>query len=454
MSMDKATQEKFAMFYGMTNALGDLYEAVKIPDEERVANAKKVFVEKLSAGMAIALESCIHCGICAEACHYYVGTNDPKYTPIHKLDLLKRVYRREISPLRWVHRLYTPDITADDLREWQPLVYDSCTECGRCSMVCPMGINIADMVGLNREAMAQAGLIPAELQVMQQGQFEKGTIFEADVEMLEYKVKEVSDQLGFEVPVDQPSAEVMVLTSGLDIMLFNDALAGTAKILHHMGVPWSFCTHGYEGANFGLLSGHEDTQRKAATQIINTAAACGTKVIITPECGHAFPALRWYGAEMVGHALPFEVMSISEYLGKAVMEGRLKLRKADKPKVVALHDPCKIGRMGGSFEEARALLQALGLELHETASNHQYNYCCGGGAGVFLIKNAAELRQKAYEVKMGEVRATGAEALVVSCGSCRLNFETGKMKAHDTIDIDSLVALVAEHLEQAPAAAA
>lgn len=453
MSMDKETSEKFAMFYGMTTAIGDLAKPIEMSDEERVTKAKAVFVDKLDADMAISLESCIQCGLCAEACHYYLGTGDPTYTPIRKLDLLKRVYRREISPLRWLHRLYTRDISADNLREWQPLVYDSCTECGRCSMICPMGIHIAGMVELNREAFAEAGLIPEELQVMQQGQYDKGTIFEADVDMLEYKVNEISVKLGFKIPVDEESAEILVLTSGLDIMLFNDAMSGTAKILNHIGAPWSFCTHAYEGANFGLLSGHEDTQRLAASTIINTAAACGAKIVITPECGHSFPALRWAGAETVGHELPFDVMSISEYLGKQVMAGKLRLKQAPKHKVVALHDPCKVGRMGGSFEEARVVVKAMGLDLHETAANRQFNFCCGGGAGVFLIQSAAELRQKAYEVKMRDVKQTAAEALVVSCGSCRLNFEVGKIKANDTIEVDSLVALVAEHLDGEPAAA-
>ena len=102
--------------------------------------------------------------------------------------------------------------------------------------------------------------------------------------------------------------------------------------------------------------------------------------------------------------------------------------------------------MGCSFDEPRAVLEALGLELHETPSNREYNFCCGGGAGVFLINRASDLRQKAYEIKMGEIKTTGAESLVVSCGSCRLNFEVGKMKAHDSIDVDSLVALVAANL--------
>ena len=140
--------------------------------------------------------------------------------------------------------------------------------------------------------------------------------------------------------------------------------------------------------------------------------------------------------------------SKSEYLGRQVMEGKLKLNKVAEKKVVALHDPCKVGRIGGSFEEARALVEALGLELHETPSNRQYNFCCGGGAGVFLIGRAGDLRQKAYEVKMSEIKSTGAESLVVSCGSCRLNFEVGKVKSHDTIDVDSLVGLVADNLAQ------
>jgi Fe-S oxidoreductase len=446
MSMDKAMQESFAMFYGMTQSLKDLAKPVEMPGDERVSRAKEVFLSKIDADMAVDLEACVRCGMCAEACHFYIGTGDPKYTPIRKLDLMKRVYRRDLSPMRWIHRLYTKDITAKELEEWQELVYDSCTMCGRCSLMCPMGIHIAEMVSVNRQALAEAGLIPDELHVMQEDQLQKGTIFEANPELLEFRINDLKERLGVDISVNKPGSEVMVLTSGLDIHLFYDALAGTAKVLNRLGVTWTLCTHGYEAANFGLLSGHEDTQRKASLAIIDTAIKCGAKVVITPECGHSFPSLRWEGAEIYGKPLPFEVMSISEYVGRQVMDGKLKLKKAAGKKVVALHDPCKIGRWGGTFEEPRAIIEALGLELHETESNREYNFCCGGGAGVFLINRAAPLRQKAYEIKMGEVKDTGAESLIVSCGSCRMNFETGKIKSNDTIPVDSLVALVADNL--------
>ena len=85
------------------------------------------------------LETCIHCGMCAEACHFYEATHEAKYTPIHKVQLVRRVYRRELSSMRWFNRLFTRDITAQDLSDWQELVFDSCTECGRCDMMCPDG---------------------------------------------------------------------------------------------------------------------------------------------------------------------------------------------------------------------------------------------------------------------------------------------------------------------------
>ena len=127
MSMDKEMQDSFAMFYGMSQSLKGLVEPVEMSDDERVRKAKQVFLNKINRDMALNLEACVHCGLCAEACQYYVASEDPKYLPIGKLDLMKRVYRRELSPLRWFHRLHTSDITADDLREFQPKVFDECT---------------------------------------------------------------------------------------------------------------------------------------------------------------------------------------------------------------------------------------------------------------------------------------------------------------------------------------
>ncbi|MCW8964167.1 MAG: (Fe-S)-binding protein [Gammaproteobacteria bacterium] len=420
--------------------------ADNLTDDQRVNIARDVYISHLDSAMGMDLESCIHCGMCAEACHFYMATNDAKYTPIYKLDLMKRVYRRELSPMRWLHRLYTRDITADDLREYEELVYDSCTECGRCSMVCPMGIHIAGMVNVNRQALTAAGIGPVELTMLDHEQCESGSLFHVGKEQFLEAIENLRRQ-GLDVPLDNPKADVVVTTSTLDLSTTTDALAATVNIMNHTGRDWTFSSDGYECANFGMLLGDEEVQACASNKLIEAAIACEASVVITSECGHCYAALRWDAPNLYGKPLPFKVMAISEFLGNELHAGRLKLKKLDK-KVVAWHDPCKVGRIGGSFQEPRDVIEAMGLDLHETESHGKTNLCCGGGAGVFLINRAADLRHKAFQIKRAEVDDTGAESLVVSCGSCRLNFENGKHKSNWDMSIESLVELVGENLDE------
>jgi Fe-S oxidoreductase len=425
--------------------LGTLEVDSTLTDAERLKNVKHVFLKKIDRTLATDLESCIHCGHCATACHFAVSTNNPKYTPIRKLDLLKRFYRRELSPLRWMHKLYTKDITLDDLWEWQELVYDSCTECARCSQVCPMGINIAAGVMVMREAMASADMVPVELYYVEKQQCTEQKVFDFGSEEFRQSIEKLR-QSGLEVNLDKEKADVLVLSTVVDNLLFNDALVGTIKILNHLGLDWTFTSHNFEAANFGLLSGYEGLQKFDSDNIFIQAKKLGVKTILVPECGHAYPALRWEGPNKLGETVPFEILAISEFIGREVQAGRLKLKKLGKDKKVTMHDPCKIGRHGGVLEEPRAVLDALGVDFTETASNREVNWCCGGGAGVFLINRASDLRQKAFSIKIDEINKTGADSVVVSCGSCRLNFLGGAANANWDKNIESLVALAADNL--------
>ncbi|MEN8802983.1 MAG: (Fe-S)-binding protein, partial [Thiogranum sp.] len=261
-------------FMEKVQQMGQMDVPSKLSDEERVDTARRVILEKMDAQLAVDLDACVHCGLCAEACHFYLSTKDPKYTPIRKLDLMKRLYRRERSSNRWLYRLYTKDITIEDLQEWEELVYDSCTVCQRCSLICPMGIHIASGVAIMRSAMRAADLMPVEVRLVGQEQGEQGTLFGLGSEQFVQAIEELR-KTGLEIPLDEPEADILVLSSVMDVMLFRDTLVSTIKIMNHVGARWTFSSQGYESANFGYMTGDEAWQCAASKRVYDAALACG-----------------------------------------------------------------------------------------------------------------------------------------------------------------------------------
>jgi Fe-S oxidoreductase len=435
----------FRGFLEAIHHLPDMAHPDHFNDPDRVKIAKNVMISKIDRGLALDLEACVNCGYCSEACHFYQSTHDPKYSPSRKLDLLRKVHARETSAFAPIKRLFTSDITIEELKEWQELVYDSCTECGRCSMICPMGVNTARGVNVMREALFEAGLAPLELQAVEQEQAEHGTVFGVGSNELLTVIKQIEDQ-GTVIPVDLPLADVMLVTSVIDILLYQDALIGSAKILNRLGVKWTLRTAGFEGSNFGLLSGSEQLQMLASKRLIDEALQIEAKIVLIPECGHAYPALRWDASLDNGNPLPFEVMAVSEYVGQQIEKGNLKLTAGDSSHRVTYHDACKLARHGGVMTEPRTALKALGVDFVDTVPTAEKNWCCGGGAGAFLINRAEGLRHQAWQIKREQVEATGAQTVAVSCGSCRLNFMAGAEKDKWPVKIESVVAMVAKQL--------
>ncbi len=418
-----------------------------LSDEERVARAVGAFVRDSSwTDTGVWLESCIHCGQCAEACPFYVQTKNPKYVPIRKLELMRRTYRREKGPFRWWYRLVDRGFTVRDLVDWQELVYDSCTVCGRCSMVCPMSIDIASLVSLARHAFAAAQMVPHELWASTERAHMEGSPLGATPEVLVERLKWVAEEQEVEIPLDREQADVMMIFSSIEIMKYPASIAAVAKIFQYAGVDWTIRSDGYEATNFGLFSGSVPLQKEFSLKLINTAIKIGAKMMVVPECGHAYPALRWAGANFYGKPLPFEVVHITELVNKLIREGKLKLRPYTKS--LTFHDPCQLTRRGGAVNDARDIMKALGLDLREMKEHGTMAWCCGGGGGVVAMHRPDALRYKVYRMKMDQVEATGAELFATTCSNCRMTLDDGQQHLHLDKKVQSLMEILAENLAQ------
>lgn len=414
-------------------------------DEARLEAAMRSFASDFGVTAALHMESCVHCGLCAQACHFHLATRDPKYTPVHKLEPFRRAYLREASPLapliRALGLVKKPSVA--ELQEWQELIYDSCNMCGRCTMICPMGIDIAELVRDARHGMYQAGLIPERLALMDRAARQWGSPA-TPAEDLPDIVADVAREHGVPIPCDLPAADVLVTAAPAELTEHTKALADAARILNRTGVKWTMHREGFDASNIGFNNGDIELQERLTRAIIDTAVKIGAKTVLLPECGHAYGAARWDAGRWYGAEVPVRVLHMTEYLDELLTSGRIRVRPVGG--TATFHDPCQIVRRGGLEAAARRVLAALGFELIELANHGTTGMCCGGGGGVVSNQRAAPLRQKVFELKKQQVEATGAERFVTSCGQCRITLEMGAKQAHWDKQPDSLLELVADHL--------
>ena len=414
-------------------------------DEARVAAAMGGFLRDLGATAALHLESCVRCGQCAKACHFHVTTGDARYTPVHKLEPLRRAWLREASPfaplVRALGLVKAPGI--DELHEWQELLYDSCTLCGRCTLACPMGIDIAELVKQARHGLFDAGLVPARLALMDRAARQWGSTATPGEDLPDI-LAEVAATHGVEIPCDLERADILVTAAPAELSEHTKSLADAAKILNRIGARWTMHREGFDASNVGYNNGDIALQETLTRSLVDTAVKIGATTVILPECGHAYGAARWEAARWYGEAPPVRIIHMTEFLDELIASGRIRVNKIGA--TATFHDPCQIVRRGGLEAAARRVLAALGFELIELADHGLTGYCCGGGGGVVSNVRAAPLRHRVFELKRAQVEATGAERLVTSCGQCRITLEMGARQAKWDKPTESLLELVADNL--------
>ena len=411
---------------------------------ERGMNA---FREQMNAPIASFFSSCVNCGMCAEACLFYTETGDPKYTPIHKLEPLRRVWEQEYTlwgRLKSFLGLSKP-VTNELLEEWETLIYDGCTLCGRCSMVCPVGNDISYMIRRAREGFVASGYAPEGIKGASRRAVTIGSPMGVKFPALAAQIKHVEADSGLSIPVDVEGVDYMALLSSMEIMNFPEYMEALARIFKQAGVTWTISSEAFEATNSGIQIGSSDIARELVNRVVVAAEKLKVKYVISPECGHAYTAIRWEGPNLIGRPYNFKVVHILELLDELRASGRLKTEGTEDERLT-FHDPCQIVRKGGVLEPPRNLLNMVASNFVDMNDNREMNWCCGGGGGVSANERAEELRIKAFKRKKTQLDELNVETLVTACANCRLIIEEGLEEYRMEMPVVGLTEMIAEHL--------
>ena len=472
-------EEKAAAGINPTQSSAEISNALGYPGElidDWQARAIKRLGELVSTrrGLRVFLDTCTKCGACTDKCHYFLGTHDPKNMPVARQELLRSVYRRYFTFAgRWFPWLVgARDLDRDLLDDWYRY-FHQCSECRRCTVFCPKGIDTSEVTMAGREILATVGIgqqysqeVIAKVNVIGNNLGLKKAALQDVLENLEEDIEEETG-LPIKLPLDDPSADMLVVTPSADFFAepHVDGLIGYAKVLHAAGIRWTFSSDASEAANFALFSGNEEHMRSIADRIGRAGRVLGVKRIMIGECGHAWRVAYSFMDSLIG---PLDYLDpdhprvehVCEVSFDLLERGLIRLDASrNAGKVVTYHDSCNVARgasmgnrAGGQFTIPRALLNASVPQLIDMSADttHQQTFCCGGGGGL-LSDDVMELR-----VKGSLPRAQALQSVVASdkvthlaaiCAICKTQLST-VLPHHDLADVEvcSLHQLVGDAL--------
>ncbi len=419
-----------------------------------------------SRALQVYMDSCVKCGACTDKCQYFLGSGDPKNMPVARQDLMRKVYRRHFTLagkiVPWL--VGAEDLTEEVLDNWYSY-FHQCSQCRRCSVYCPYGIDTAEISMAAREIMDHIGKGQKYCNEIL-GKVHKignnlGLPKKALANTLEDLEEDIEEETGLEVklPLDVKGAEILLVTPSADFFAepHVDGLIGYAKVFHQAGVSWTISSYASEAANFAMFIGSYEQMKLVAERIRKAAEDLGVKRIIFGECGHAWRVAYAFLNTLAG---PFDFLDpdypvpqhICEFTWELIEKGALTLDKsANDHMTLTFHDSCNIARAtrmgaepGGQFEIPRAIIKACCNNFvdMDTDTIRESTFCCGGGGGL-LTDDLMETRINGASPRMQALKEVvddhGVTHMAAICAICKSQF--AKVMPIYGFEMDSIVSV-------------
>ena len=388
---------------------------------ERVIN--RVITQETGARLKAYMDTCVHCGLCSDACHYYLSHDkDPRFSPVGK------VKQTLWEMLRKKGRV-SPEFMADAVRISQT----ECNLCKRCALYCPFGVDIAYLMLVVRRICHLLEISPQYIQdTAHSHATTMNQMWVKDdewIDTLQWQEEEAQEEIPtLRIPLDKEGADIMYSVIGPEPKFQANLIYQTAVIMNVAGVDWTMpSTPGWDNSDMAMYTGDNEIMGRLKKCHFETAARLRVNRIVMGECGHAYRSVfdmgnRWLGWKMP----PIQVVHAIEFYHELLTKGLITIgKKFSEP--VTIHDPCNVSRGGGLHDMAREVVHALCENVVEMTPNREHNYCCGAGGGVINCgppyKNARMKAGRTKADQLQDAKERGATVLLAPCHNCHSGLE-------------------------------
>jgi heterodisulfide reductase subunit D len=391
------------------------------------------FSDNLTKLQLISLDACTRCYECLKYCPVLDQTDELTWSTPEKL----RIYGDLVRAQEGLSAKIFGKPRLDDLKlSLLTEALYTCTTCGVCGEVCPVGINTQDLWPQLRAKMVELGLGPWGAQ----------QTTDAIVREKHNPYDKPHGERFAWLPQDVPiadHAEVGFYAGCSGAYVAQPMMIGAVRMLHAAGVEFTVFDDEW-CCSFPLyIIGKLDQCAELTRHNVEGFATRGVKrlVVSCPCCTFTIQNLwpRFYGAE-----LPFEIVHTTQVIAEAIAQGRLKFKQSTDETLV-YHDPCYLARGVRLVQEPREILSAIpDVRLVEMERNRERSKCCGAGGGIRRAK--PELSIAMARALLRDAERVGATTLLLNCPACFERVNLAQQGFDSPVKIRDLMQVVSELL--------
>lgn len=407
---------------------------------------------------------CAHCGMCATACHFWhANAQSPDQIPAKKI---ASALGELIRSGGMVDNTF--------MRNAMETAWGKCTCCSRCAQFCPFGIDTGVMMSYLRGLLFEQGFVPWELKigagmhrvygsqmdvssedwletcrwigeeytdilsVAAEASARYGAMytaassahFDADTQPADNTIRpdqastpvDTAAPVCPSIPVEKKDAHILYVASAREAKHYPEDLAQSAALFQLAGEDWTVPATGWDQSSISMVAGDWVGTVQNLELLYGAIERLNPRQVVGTECGQAHRAAAIEGPYLMGREdgkPPAPILHFVEWAAEALRTGKLKVNPAKKLKVpCTFQDSCHYIRNGGLAAVTREIMAHIADDFREMQPHAEYNYCCGGGAGLNGIGIYRRHRDTALALKRKQIADTGAALVITPCHNC------------------------------------